>query len=156
MSKLRFTGLWVLVLAFLLSVCLIAAVPTANATSTEDPGSTVGDGSEGTPPENSDGNIPDGEGGEGNEGSQIPDGDGGENPGEEGGEGSEDPPSPGKQGLITEDGKTYFYNEDGTMFTGGLKDVSVFLISIAHRAVFAKRFYPSFPLFCLFLSRFSV
>ncbi len=32
---------------------------------------------------------------------------------------------PAKQGLVTEDGKTYFYNEDGTLFTQGYKVVTV-------------------------------
>jgi len=30
-----------------------------------------------------------------------------------------------KQGLVTENGNTYFYNEDGTLFTGGYKEVTV-------------------------------
>lgn len=106
MSKLRTCALVSVVLAVLLAVFVFA--PGVSAVEASEPIDTVETENEipSTPPEGGGEEEPD-EGGE-----EIPEEGGQQNP-------------PVNQGITEENGYIYFYNEDGTLFTDGYKEVTV-------------------------------
>ena len=124
MSKSRTSVLWSLALLLLLVFLVSTFVPEVSATTindpaiieneTEDGGSEDGEVVE--TPDSGENTVPPESGEDGN----PPEADENEDPEVD----SEDVP-PVKQGLWVEDGNTYYYNEDGTLFTGGLKEVTV-------------------------------
>ncbi|MBR5570679.1 MAG: hypothetical protein IKW10_07300, partial [Oscillospiraceae bacterium] len=104
MSRSRISALWVVMLAVVLTL-VVAIAPNAHATGEEIPDTSEGGtqkpttDTQPTEPEDDDTVI------------DIP---------------ITEPEEPAiQQGLVVENGNTYFYNEDGTLFTEGYKQVTV-------------------------------
>ena len=105
MKKTQASVLWMLALAVLLVAFVFVAEPAVLAAEAD--GSIEATEADTTTPEE----PTDGETVDPSEGAEDPDV-------PEGGE------STPKQGLVVENGKIYFYNEDGTLFTGGYKEIT--------------------------------